>query len=118
MPPAHSSPLVLPRKRPVMEQTTIVFEPLETYEGTATRQRKARFRQLRVQGLFLLPALVIFTAFVIYPILGSLYYSLTSWNGLDPGLHFVGLANFQQLLSAHTVFTVLGNTLVSAAAVM
>lgn len=101
-----------------MEQTTIVIEPLETNEGTVTRQRKARFRRLGVQSLFLLPALVIFTAFVIYPLLGSLYYSLTDWDGLEPSLHFVGLANFQQLLSDSTVLIDLRNTLIFAAGVM
>src|SRR5579883_2097477 len=101
-----------------MEQTTIVIEPLETREETVPRQRKSRLRQLRVQGLFLLPALVIFTAFVIYPMLASLYYSLTDWDGLAPDLNFVGLANFQQLLSDPSVLTDLKNTLVFAAGVM
>ncbi|GHO96395.1 sugar ABC transporter permease [Reticulibacter mediterranei] len=102
-----------------MEQTTIVIEPLETREGTIPRKRRPRrLRQFRVQSLFLLPALVIFTAFVIYPLLGSLYYSLTDWDGLAPDLHFVGLANFQQLLSDPTVLTDLKNTLVFAAGVM
>ncbi|HLI05764.1 MAG TPA: sugar ABC transporter permease [Ktedonobacteraceae bacterium] len=101
-----------------MEQTTIVIEPLDKREETAPRQRKFRLRQLRVQGLFLLPALVIFTAFVVYPILASLYYSLTDWDGLAPDLHFVGLANFQQLVSDPTVLTDLKNTLVFAAGVM
>src|SRR5438309_5445720 len=114
MPHAHSS---LFRKRPVMEQTTIVIEPLETHKETVPRQRKSRLRQFRVQSLFLLPALFIFTAFVIYPILGSLYYGLTDWDGLAPDLHFVGLANFQQLLSDPTVLTNLKNTLIFAAGV-
>lgn len=101
-----------------MEQTTIVIEPLDTREGIVPRRRNSRLRQIRTQGLFLLPALVIFTAFVIYPILGSLYYSLTDWDGLAPDLHFVGLANFQQLLSDPTVLTDLKNTLIFAAGVM
>lgn len=101
-----------------MEQTTIVIEPLETREGTVIPRGKSRLRQLRVQGLFLLPALVIFTAFVIYPILGSLYYSLTDWDGLAPSPHFVGLANFQQLLSDPTVLINVRNTLVFAVGVM
>jgi ABC-type sugar transport system permease subunit len=101
-----------------MEQTTIVIEPLDAREGIVTRQRKSRFRQFRVQILFLLPALVIFTAFVVYPLLASLYYSLTDWDGLAPDLHFVGLANFQQLLHDVTVFTDLRNTLIFAAGVM
>ena len=101
-----------------MEQTTIVIEPLETREGTITPGRKSRLRKLSVPGLFLLPALVIFTAFVIYPILGSLYYSLTDWDGLAPSPHFVGLANFQQLLSDPTVLINVRNTLVFAVGVM
>ena len=101
-----------------MEQTTVVIEPLETREGTIAPRRKSRLRRLSVPGLFLLPALVIFTAFVIYPILGSLYYSLTDWDGLAPSLHFVGLANFQQLLSDPTVLINVRNTLVFAAGVM
>ncbi|HEU5375951.1 MAG TPA: sugar ABC transporter permease [Ktedonobacteraceae bacterium] len=102
-----------------MKQTAIVIEPLETDgETTVTRQRKARLRRFRGQLLFLLPALTIFTAFVIYPLLGSLYYSLTDWDGLSPDLHFVGLANFQQILSDPSVLIDVRNTLVFAAGVM
>ncbi|HEU5376116.1 MAG TPA: sugar ABC transporter permease [Ktedonobacteraceae bacterium] len=102
-----------------MKQTAIVIEPLETGgETTVTRQRKARLRRFRGQLLFLLPALTIFTAFVIYPLLGSLYYSLTDWDGLAPNLHFVGLANFQQLVSDPTILIDLRNTVVFAAGVM
>lgn len=101
-----------------MEHTTIVIEPLATYESTATRQRRARLRRFGVQSIFVLPALLIFTAFVIYPLLGSLYYSLTDWDGLSPDLHFVGLANFQQLLSDPSVLIDVRNTLVFAAGVM
>ena len=103
----------------VMEQTPIVIEPLEPGKETpVSRQRKARFRRFRVQLLFLLPALVIFTAFVVYPIMASLYYSLTDWDGLAPTPHFVDLANFQQLVSDPTVFINLRNTLVFAGGVM
>ncbi|HEY7414148.1 MAG TPA: sugar ABC transporter permease [Ktedonobacteraceae bacterium] len=101
-----------------MEETTIVIEPIELLEGAVTPRRKSRLRQLRAQIPFLLPALVIFTAFVIYPILGSLYYGLTDWDGLAPSLNFVGLANFQHLLSDPSVSTDLKNTFVFAAGVM
>jgi raffinose/stachyose/melibiose transport system permease protein len=101
-----------------MEEATIVIEPVEALEVTVTPRRNSRLRQIRAQVPFLLPALVIFTAFVIYPILGSLYYGLTDWDGLSPDLHFVGLSNFQQLLSDPSVFTDLKNTLIFAAGVM
>src|SRR6185312_5317932 len=101
-----------------MERTTIVIEPLPTHESTITLQRRARLRRFGVQSIFLLPALLIFTAFVIYPLLGSLYYSLTDWDGLSPDLHFVGLANFQQLLGDPSVLIDVRNTLVFSSGVM
>ena len=49
--------------------------------------------------LFLLPALVIFLVFVIYPILQSVYYSLFNWKGLGPAVDFVALDNYQRILT-------------------
>ncbi len=50
-------------------------------------------------ALFLLPAIILFVLFLIYPILRSAYYSLFNWNGLGPAIHFVGLNNFKQILT-------------------
>ena len=50
-------------------------------------------------ALFLLPALILFLLFVIYPIFRSLYFSLFDWNGLGPAVDFVGLQNFKEILS-------------------
>ncbi len=47
--------------------------------------------------LFILPALVMYAAFFISPFITSIYYSLTSWNGVDPVKKFVGLANYAHL---------------------
>jgi raffinose/stachyose/melibiose transport system permease protein len=48
--------------------------------------------------LFVLPALFLFLMFFIYPIFSSLYYSLTSWNGVSDTVNFTGLANFKKAL--------------------
>ena len=45
-------------------------------------------------ALFLLPALVLYLVFVIYPVAQSLRYSLYDWNGLEALDNFVGLQNF------------------------
>ena len=50
-------------------------------------------------ALFLLPALILFLLFVIYPIFRSVYFSLFDWNGLGPAVDFVGLQNFKDILS-------------------
>jgi raffinose/stachyose/melibiose transport system permease protein len=49
-------------------------------------------------ALFLLPALILFLLFVIYPIFRSIYFSMFDWNGLGPAVDFVGLENFKTIL--------------------
>jgi raffinose/stachyose/melibiose transport system permease protein len=49
---------------------------------------------------FLLPALLLFTVFLAYPIVGAMAYSLYRWDGIVRG-GFAGLANFQRLLTAY-----------------
>ncbi len=61
--------------------------------------------------LFLLPALVLFLLFVIYPIFRSLYYSMYNWNGLGPAVNFVGLRNFKNILADKVFFMALRNGL-------
>ncbi|QYR21024.1 sugar ABC transporter permease [Paenibacillus sp. sptzw28] len=49
--------------------------------------------------LFTLPALVIYTAFFLLPIVGNAYLSLFDWNGGNTKMRFVGLDNFIRLLT-------------------
>lgn len=48
--------------------------------------------------LFILPALILFLMFFIYPIFSSLYYSLTSWNGVSDTVKYTGMSNFEKAL--------------------
>lgn len=62
------------------------------------RRRPARLGRLPwpMIILFLLPALVLYALFVLYPIVQSARYSLYDWNGLEPLDDFVGLGNFRE----------------------
>lgn len=61
-------------------------------------ERKGAFREkLPVLVLFLPPALVLFTLFVILPIGEAAWYSLYNWNGYGLPDQFVGLRNFEVL---------------------
>jgi len=53
--------------------------------------------------LFLLPAVILFTIFVILPVINSVYTSLFKWNGLGPLDDFIGLKNYARLIK-HTPF--------------
>ncbi|GAK39878.1 sugar ABC transporter permease [Paenibacillus urinalis] len=47
-----------------------------------------------VYSMFILPALILFILFFIYPILNSIYYSFTSWNGVSENPKFIGFENY------------------------
>lgn len=52
--------------------------------------------------LFLMPALILYTAIVFVPILCSLYYSLFQWNGLS-GMTFIGMDNYVELFTGDKI---------------
>lgn len=68
-----------------------------------------RFKDNLSIFLFLLPALVLFLLFVIYPIFQSIYYSLFDWKGFGPAEDFVGLDNFKNILSDKVFLIALRN---------
>ncbi|MFZ6030525.1 MAG: carbohydrate ABC transporter permease [Chloroflexota bacterium] len=49
--------------------------------------------------LFLLPSLILFLLFVIYPILRSTYFSFFDWGGMKPAVDFIGLENYKEILT-------------------
>jgi raffinose/stachyose/melibiose transport system permease protein len=49
---------------------------------------------------FLAPAVLLFSVFIAYPILGAMAYSLYRWDGIVRG-GFAGLANFRRLLAVY-----------------
>src|SRR5919199_1931314 len=58
------------------------------------------------------PALLVYGIFVLYPILQSVVYSFYQWSGIAPGFTFVGLGNYQQVLSTPVFWKALGNNLI------
>ncbi len=48
---------------------------------------------------FLLPAMVLFSVFLVYPIIQSAYYSFFNWKGFGPAVDFVGVNNYVRILT-------------------
>jgi ABC-type sugar transport system permease subunit len=65
-------------------------------EGGSSGARRRRLRWPSEGSLFVLPAVVVFAVFVVYPVLSGLYYSLFNWPGYGART-FVGLGNFGNL---------------------
>lgn len=82
----------------------------------AHRRTRSAARQLwrryRAGTLFVLPAVVLYVVFMIYPFVQSIYLSLTSWDGAQPVKQFVGLANYVTLLQDPLVWTSLEHNLI------
>mgnify|MGYP001310629223 CR=1 FL=1 len=58
--------------------------------------------------LFLLPAMLFFTVYVIIPIFQSIYISLFEWDGLSPA-SYIGFANYVELFDDAEFYTSLWN---------
>lgn len=75
--------------------------------------RRISVREWRERALFLLlvgPNLLLLAAFTFWPMLYNAYLSVISWNFLNPIQRFVGLRNYETVLSSNTFRVVLTNT--------
>ncbi len=79
-------------------------------KNTSGLSRKAKDNLFIV--LFLLPALILFSLFVIYPIFRSVYFSTFNWNGLGPAVKNVGLNNYVRIISDEVFIKAVKNVLV------
>lgn len=63
------------------------------------RPRRGPGRKHAELALFVGPALVVYSMFVLLPIGLAFYYALYRWNGLGPLTNFVGLDNYRRALA-------------------
>ena len=62
--------------------------------------------------LFALPAIAAYVAFLVYPALNSIFFSLTDWDGLSPTYNIVGLQNYVTMLSDPVVIQAVINNII------
>lgn len=71
-----------------------------------------RLRRNMVITFYLLPALVLFFLFILYPNVLSFYYSLLKWDGLSKIKEFVGFKNFIDIYHDKYFYNALWNNLI------
>lgn len=71
-------------------------------------------RAALVEFLLVVPALVFYLVFVIYPLFGGIFYSMTDWDGVKSTFNFIGLQNYKTLLKDSYVLEPLRNTFIYA----
>jgi len=91
-----------------MQQLPAIPDALKLKQGSGAPRR---FQDNLTIALFLLPAIILFLLFVVYPIFSSIYYSLFNWKGFGPAVDFVGLENFKNILSDKIFLIALRNGL-------
>lgn len=93
-----------------------------TVVGDTARGRAAARPRVRKSGSvalppwgFVVPAVVVFAAFFLLPIMLNFVYSLTNWSGFHEDVQFTGLTNFRSLLQDGSIGSALRITLEYAA---
>jgi raffinose/stachyose/melibiose transport system permease protein len=77
--------------------------------GIVSGQPRIRRRHPDWHGLlWVLPALVVYTAFVLYPLLQSVQYSFYNWDGVGEAT-WAGLANWESLFTDPEMLHAVGN---------
>lgn len=65
--------------------------------------------------LFVIPAFVLYTAFVILPAVSSIYLGFTSWDGVtDASMKFIGLQNYAAIFGSSRFYKALIHTIIVA----
>lgn len=73
--------------------------------------KSSRFKRNLQYEIFLIPAILSFTLFTIIPLLKTLLYSFTDFNGVTHGFTFVGLSNYFKVFTDDVMKQALFNTL-------
>jgi raffinose/stachyose/melibiose transport system permease protein len=81
-----------------------------------TDQRPRRSRSTRPSLWLAVPAVSIYVFIVIIPSIQSIVLSTTNWNGVSTDREFVGLENYQAMLTTGQGWTALRNTIIIAVA--
>jgi multiple sugar transport system permease protein len=96
-------------------QTSLLDRSAPSADAPRTTGRARRIRYALTVLAFLLPSALPLVLFVIGPMIGAAWVSLTEWNLLSPAV-FVGLDNYAQLLAdpetgdvfLHTLYYIVG----------
>ena len=92
------------------------MESLHATKLKLKSDKPSRMKQKRKKSLFiflfLLPALILFLTFVVYPIFRSVYFSTFDWNGLGPALENIGLGNYKKIFTDDVFLKAMLNVLI------
>lgn len=84
-------------------------------QATARRRRYMDRKSLIPLLVFLPPSLILFTVFVVLPMVDAATFSFFDWNGYGPITDFVGFENYADVLTHRNFGTAVRNSLIVVA---
>jgi multiple sugar transport system permease protein len=86
-----------------MAKPTLADPPVATSTAEQLKAAPMRGDHLRRRNVwiwaFLMPTVVLYGLYTVYPIIASYWYSLVEWNGFESEQRFVGLSNYEAVLA-------------------
>jgi len=95
--------------------TTLATTANAGASAVSRRRRYVERKSLVPLLLFLPPALILFTLFVVLPMVDAATFSFFNWNGYGPITDFVGLENYADVLTHRNFGTAVRNSLIVVA---
>ncbi len=83
--------------------------------ASARKRRYVERKSVLPLLLFLPPAVILFTIFVVMPMVDAATFSFFKWNGYGPITEFVGLKNYEDVLTHRNFGTAVRNSLIAVA---
>ena len=81
-------------------------------DSSALSRLLKRLWKDRLIYLFLLPTIILYAMFTLWPILASFWMSLLDWNGFSKTAEFIGLANYAEVVQDPLFWSSFENTIV------
>jgi raffinose/stachyose/melibiose transport system permease protein len=78
-------------------ETHVEVTDTRTIVKSTTKTKSKKLKSAITIGLFVAPALIVYTLYVLYPIFTTFIYSFYDWDGMGVGT-YVGLQNYLDLL--------------------
>jgi raffinose/stachyose/melibiose transport system permease protein len=94
-----------------VNQSTPLIEMDKKSVVAVNSKTKIKIKKAITISSFLLPGLILYAVFMLYPMIDAVRYSFFDWDGASPSMNFVGIENYVQLTKDDIFLKSLGHNL-------
>ncbi len=89
-----------------------VTQKKRALSGGSAGVAAVRRQQARYAVMFIVPGLLIYLVFMIYPFLNTIYLSFTNWDGITDNKDWVGLSNYARIFGEEAALKAFVNNII------